>query len=603
MHSLRLFCPCHHHFQVLLSQYGSVFARDVAENPRSGLRNGKVFNGNSIEAFLLEEVGSEVYAFHVCHVSDSEEPVPVDDLINNYLAQISEDCDPQTIEQARAIPAFAKAADDEIKMIKDFETFTLVSRDSVPPSVTTHRPIWCFRYKSDGRAKARLCFPGHCQEYGVNFTHTQSPTLHLTSFRVFLSYAHLRNAVVRHVDIKNAYLHAIVDEEVYMEQPPGYVDSEFPNHVCRMNRALYGLKQAGRLWNKLADSILISAGLTANAYDPCVYMDAIDSEDWIVVLIFVDDFLVTGSRRRVDKIIEYLASRLTISSNDEISRYIGISIRRNGDGDYLLSQTDDIKACIKKYGMLGARAVNSPCDVGLIHSEGIAEVAVSQPEYRSLIGALLYFAMCTRPDILNATVICAQFQRAPSARAWTAAKKILRYLGGTAALALRIAPTSKDLHVFSDASHGDPSVDRFSMSGLAIFFGGTLIHWASRKQKTPAHSSTEAELVAASAAARDALWIARLTEPIGTIFPVKLFVDNKSAILVANTEGLLRRVKHLEIQDVYVRVLRARGLITVEFVPGESNWSDLLTKAIKSTDQYKILREVVMHGLRGRDKF
>ena len=143
----------------------------------------------------------------------------------------------------------------------------------------TFRPIWRFRYKADGRAKARLCFPGHKQLYGVNFTDTQSPTLQMTSFRLFLSIAHLRNAQIRHLDVKNAYLHALVNEEVYMEQPTGFIDPDRPDHVCKMNRALYGMKQAGRLWNQLAHQILLAESVKQSEYDPCVYYDDLKAKN------------------------------------------------------------------------------------------------------------------------------------------------------------------------------------------------------------------------------------------------------------------------------------------------------------------------------------
>ena len=115
---------------------------------------------------------------------------------------------------------------------------------------------------------------------------------------------------------------------------------------------------------------------------------------------------------------------------------------------------DEINTCIKKFGMQGARPIHSPSDPSLVYSECTSEVAVNPSEYRSLIGALLYFAMCTRPDIAHATIVCAQFQKSPSSRAWSAAKRILRYLVGTSTKVLRIAPTSLDIEVFSNASHG-----------------------------------------------------------------------------------------------------------------------------------------------------
>ena len=124
----------------------------------------------------------------------------------------------------------------------------------------------------------------------------------MTSFRLFLSIAHLRKAQIRHLDVKNAYLHALVDEEVYMEQPTRFVDPKWPDHVCKMNQALYGMKQAGRLWNQLAHQILVTESLKQNDYDPCVYYDDLDGDRWIIVLIFVDDLLVIGVGRYFDDV-------------------------------------------------------------------------------------------------------------------------------------------------------------------------------------------------------------------------------------------------------------------------------------------------------------
>ena len=182
------------------------------------------------------------------------------------------------VRSAMGIPEFKKAIEDELKTINDFHTFDQVPHDVVPVGMKTFCPIWRFQFKADGHAKARLCFPGHEQLYGVNFTDTQSLTLQMTSFRLFLSIAHLRNAQIRHLDVKNAYLHALVNEEVYMEQPTGFVDPDRPDYVCKMNCSLYGMKQAGRLWNRLAHQVLLAESLKQSDYDPCVYYDDLDGE-------------------------------------------------------------------------------------------------------------------------------------------------------------------------------------------------------------------------------------------------------------------------------------------------------------------------------------
>ena len=129
-------------------------------------------------------------------------------------------------------------------------------------------------------------------------------------------------------------------------------------------------------------------------------------------------------------------------------------------------------------------------------------------------------------------------------------------------------PTSLDITAYSDASHGNSLVGRHSITGCLIFIGGALIHWVSRKQKTIAHSSAEAELVAMSTTVRDTLWVVHLSVPTGVSFLITLLADNKSLILIANSEGLLRRIKHIEIQDLYVQSARRRGLLTLNSFQG-----------------------------------
>ena len=586
-----------------VSQYfPSRFVKDVTLHPRSGLRSGKPFSADVFEINFLDDAAPELWAFHADVGADSVDGVPVDQLITEHVTAEEFAELPNSIDEARASPIFSQAADDEMSTIKKFGTYDLVPRSSIPSDVRTYKPLWRFRIKADGRAKARLCFPGHRQLFGVNYDVVESPTLHLTSFRIFLAYAAFRNAKVMHVDIKNAYLHATVDEEIYMEQPPGYIDEEHPDYVCRMNRALYGMKQAGRLWNKLAHAILTAYGFSQNDYDPCVYLNSVDSANWAVVLVFVDDFLVIGSPHETDRVIEYIGKRLVISSNSEVSRYVGIDVRRDENGGFALSQAPTILSCIKEFGMSGAKPCSSPSDPSVICSECVSDPPIDQSRYRSLVGTLLYIAMCTRPDILSSVIVCAQFQRSPNTRAWLAIKRIIRYLIGTVRKELIIRPSSLDLSVYSDASHGDPALGRFAMSGSAVFLGGSLVHWSSRKQKSPAHSSAEAELIAASSSARDAVWITRLIAPVGGVFPIKLFVDNQSALLMANSDGMLRRVKHLEIQDMYVRTLRRHGLVVLEFVPGSDNVADILTKAMKATSRFVLLRDLIMAGLRGSVK-
>ena len=179
------------------------------------------------------------------------------------------------------------------------------------------------------------------------------------------------------------------------------------------------------MWNQLAHQILVTESLKQNDYDLCVYYDDLDGDRWIIVLIFVDDLLVIGSSMRSDKFISNITKKLCISSNSELKRYIGVDVDTHPEGGFFLSQTSDILKCVAKHGLSEAKPVATPGDPNFHFDDGIASEGINITDYRSAIGELLYFAICTRPDIMAAVIICAQFQRAPSAKAWTVVKRII----------------------------------------------------------------------------------------------------------------------------------------------------------------------------------
>ena len=128
------------------------------------------------------------------------------------------------------------------------------------------------------------------------------------------------------------------------------------------------------------------------------------------------------------------------------------------EGGFFLSQTSDILKCVVKHGLSDAKPVATPGDPDFHFDDGIASEGINITDYRLAIGDLLYFAICTRPDIMATVIICAQFQRTPSAKAWLAVKRIIQYLKGTPNVGIRLAPTSLDITAYSDASHGNSSV-------------------------------------------------------------------------------------------------------------------------------------------------
>lgn len=300
----------------------------------------------------------------------------------------------------------------------------------------------------------------------------------------------------------------------------------------------------------------------------------------------MDDLLIGGDDESMKKMTEYLKEKYNVSSEGEINRYIGISVKTS-DGSWKLDQTREINDFLTENGMDAANPIDRPGDPSLKFEDAMKGPTLNQPKYRSVIGGLLWFAIATRPDILYAVNIVAQFQRSPTTRAWTAVKRILRYLKANPSIGVTIDPESDELDIFSDASHGDRALEDWrSISGGAYYLGGSLIHWTCRKQRTPAHSSAESELVAASDVLREGIWLLRLGETLGTKGPIRVHMDNKAARDIADGKGLTRKVKHLEVRDAYIRILRERGVVQIVKVASSQNRADVLTKAFGSPGDF-----------------
>jgi hypothetical protein len=566
--------------------------KEVIENPRSGLRSGKKHTVGNIELNLIELEGSIGTIYEDFGASDEG--------VWAHLTETAQEGLPRSMRDVKDHPEALKATETEIAQLQDMKTYHLVPPSEVPQGTRVYQPLMRWSRKFDGSIKARMCYRGDKQVEGRDYKETESPTAHMASWRCMLAYAQYRGANTLHIDIKGAYLYGELDddEDLFMQQPRGFEDPEHPDWVCKLDKSLYGLKQAGYIWNQKFNQVLLDFNLKRNIYEPCQYYTFNPDGSWLVLSLFVDDNGTTGSDDMLIKLTKYLGERFEIKVLGPITRFLGVNIHLMEDGSYHLDQVEEIEKLLERYGLADAKPVDTPGTTGVTHKEMLEAKPFNQTTFRSAVGSLSWIALATRPDILAAVNICSQYQSCPSKRMWWAVKKILRFLKGTKDDTLVMdCKGSFDLSSYSDSSHGDPILNRSSLSGAMHFLGKAPVFWTSRKQRTPAHSTAESELVAASATTRDSLWLLNMMTPLGVKSPAILHIDNQATIQIAKSEGLIRSVKHLEIQDLFLRIMSDKGRVLIQYIPTEENPADLMTKAIYKVPLFQKLRRLV--GMKG----
>ncbi|KAM2777882.1 hypothetical protein PS2_010172 [Malus domestica] len=303
------------------------------------------------------------------------------------------------------------------------------------------------------------------------------------------------------MDVKIAFLNGDLDEEVYMEQPEGFVLPGNEKKVCKLVKSLYGLKQAPKQWHEKFDFVILSYGFRHNSADKCIY-SKFTNDYGVVICLYVDDLLIFGTNMKgVSETKEYLNSKFKMKDLNEVDTILGIKVKKHSGG-YSLCQSHYIKKLLLKFKHLQIKEANTPYD----HSETLLNDSgrsVAQLEYASVIGSLMYAMHCTRPDIAFAVSKLSRYTSHPGTAHWKAINRIFGYLKRTINLSLTYSEFSAVLEGYSDASWITSANDNKSTSGWIFTIAGGAISWASKKQTCIAHSTMESEFIALAAAGKE----------------------------------------------------------------------------------------------------
>nr|GEW22643.1 hypothetical protein [Tanacetum cinerariifolium] len=312
------------------------------------------------------------------------------------------------------------------------------------------------------RNKSRLVAKGYAQKEGVNFEESFAPVARLEA------------------------------EEVYVNQPDGFVYPYHPDKVHRLKKALYGLKQALRAWYDELSTFLVSKGFFKGFIDPTLFLTK-HGEDILRVQIYVDDIISGSTNPKLSKQIEKLMySKFEMSMMGELKFYLGIQIHQSPRGIFI-NQAKYAQEILIKHGMTSCDSIGTPMATKHLDAD-LSETPIDQTKYQSVVGALMYLTT-SRPDIVHATCYCARYQAKPTEKHLTAVKRIFRYLKDTINMGLWYPKdTGFELTAFSDSDHEGCLDSRKSTSGGLQFLGGDkLVSWSSKKQDCTSMSSVEAE--------------------------------------------------------------------------------------------------------------
>ncbi|GJS98450.1 ribonuclease H-like domain-containing protein [Tanacetum coccineum] len=306
-----------------------------------------------------------------------------------------------------------------------------------------------YRNKKDERGilvrnKARLGAQGYTQEEGIDYDKVFAPIARIEAIRLFVAYASFMGFFVYQMDVKSAFLYGTIEEEVYVCQPPGFEDPQFPDKVYKVEKALYGLHQAFRAWTK--------SGL--------------------------------------------MYKRFQMSSMGELTFFLGLQVQQKEDGIFI-SQDKYVAEILKKFDFATVKTTSTPMEPNKALVKDKEADSVDVNLYRSMIGSLMYL-IASGPDITFAVCAYARFQVTPKTSHLHAMKRIFRYLKGQPKLGLwYLRDLPFDLEAFSDSDYAGASLDRKSTIGGCQFLSQRLISWQCKKQTIVANSTIEAEYVAA----------------------------------------------------------------------------------------------------------
>ncbi|KAJ9553210.1 hypothetical protein OSB04_017255 [Centaurea solstitialis] len=443
---------------------------------------------------------------------------------------------------------------------------------------------WGFKKKTDmdGNVhtfRARLVAKGFTQTHGIDYDETFSPVAML--MRILMAISAYFNYEIWQMDVKTAFLNGKLTEDVYMQQPEGFVDPKNPNKEF---------------------------GFTKSEFEPCVYTKFSGSVVTFLVL-YVDDILLIGNDiSTLQSVKAWLSKCFQMKDLGEAAYILGIKIYRNRSRWLIgLSQGTYIDKILKRFRMDESKKGFIPMQHGIVLSKAQCPVSSEDQDkmksvpYASAIGSIMYAMLCTRPDVAYSVSVTSRYQQNPGEAHWVAVKNILKYMRQTKEMFLVFGGSKDEISVtgYTDASFQTDRDDFKSQSGYIFTLNGGAISWKSSKQDTIADSTTEEEYIAASDAAKEAIWLKNFISDLRVVAsisrPVDIYCDNSGAVAQAKEPREHHKSRHVLRKYHLIREIIGRGDVRICKIPTDENVADPLTMPIARIKREGHASSIGMH--------
>ncbi|KAG8478601.1 hypothetical protein CXB51_028410 [Gossypium anomalum] len=474
-----------------------------------------------------------------------------------YALNVAEDIDtnqkPSNYSKAVSYEDSEKwmfAMQEEMESLHKNRTWDLVK---LPKGKKAVRCKWVFKKKKgtprveERRYKARLVAKGYSQIPEVDFTDVFSPVVKHSSIRALLGIVAIHDLKLEQLDVKIAFLHGELEEDIYMQQPEGFIVSEKEDYVCLLRKSLYGLKQSPRQWYNSDGS-------------------------FVYLLLYVDDMLITAKDKgEIRKVKVQLSEEFEMKDLGLAKKILGIEILRDRKANKLhLSQKGYIEKVLCRCNMQSAKPVSTPLAahfrlLSALSPQSDDEIEyMSHVLYSSAVRSLMYAMVCSRPDLSYAVSAVSRYMANPGKEHWKAVQWILRYLRGTTNVCLQFGRTKDGVIGYVDTD-----------------FAGDLDR---RRSLTVALSTTKAEYMVITEACKEAIWLKRLFGELNEDLQIStVFCDSQSAIFLTKDQMFHERTKHIDVWYHFIRDIIARGDIVVSKISTHENPADMMTKSLPIT--------------------